>query len=573
MNQRACQSVGIDLGTTYSSIAYLDAQKTPRVVCDSSGQSVMPSVVFFDDEEVIVGEMALSQAKLRADRVVQFVKVFMGDKWRQEFNGQVHTPESISAIILGQLVREAEAEIGEISSAVITVPAYFTEKRRRATQQAGEIAGLNVLGTLNEPMSAALAYGLHRTDQEQFAVVYDLGGGTFDVTVVRITPNELEELATNGNRQLGGRDWDQTLINHICEDFARVHGHQIPEDLQAMQDLQIECEKAKRRLGRMAKTSIRLHAFQQDYSLEVTRELFESLTAHLVQATKLTTEIAIEDAGLDWSKVSRVVLVGGSTHMPAVRKMIKDVSGIVADTGVNPVVAVALGAATYAHMLETGQGIREIRTLPNVNAANAPQASDLLPPSALAPSQDPSPEPAPADASPLPQVRFVTAHGVGIKVKANGEWRNVVLISKNSSVPSTQTKRFRTTGTPLGTVSHIAIEITQGDTPNVDLVEILGVGAIAVPANEAAGQPVDVTLEFDAQGRLHARAIYVATGKEMSMSIAVRGGLQEEEVDMYKTFMQETGLAKPFDAEQALAQLADDEDHEDDEDLPQIELL
>ena len=183
------------------------------------------------------------------------------------------------------------------------MPAYFTEKRRRATQQAGEIAGLDVIGTLNEPMAAALSYGLHRTGQEHFAVIYDLGGGTFDVTVVRISPNELEEIATSGNRQLGGRDWDQVILDHVCEDFLRQHKDDPRQDLQAIQDLQIECERAKRRLGRMAKTAIRLHAFGHDHALEVTRETFESLTAHLVQATKLTTEIALEDAGLNWSQI------------------------------------------------------------------------------------------------------------------------------------------------------------------------------------------------------------------------------------------------------------------------------
>jgi len=281
--QRGCQAVGIDLGTTYSSLAYLDSQLTPRIVADSSGQSVMPSVVFFDDQEVIVGELALQQARLRADRVVQFIKVQMGEAWRREFNGHVHTPESISAIILGQLLREAEPQIGPVASAVITVPAYFTEKRRRATQQAGEIAGLNVIGMLNEPMAATLAYGLYRSTGEQVAVVYDLGGGTFDVTVVRIRPDDLEELATCGNRQLGGRDWDQCLIDMVADDFQRRHGRDPRTLPQALQDLHLECERAKRRLGRLEKTAIRLHAFDHDHAVELTRAQFEALTAHLVQ--------------------------------------------------------------------------------------------------------------------------------------------------------------------------------------------------------------------------------------------------------------------------------------------------
>ena len=205
MSKRGCESVGIDLGTTFSAMAYMDDQSTPRMIQDGSGQAVIPSVVYFDDDEVIVGDIALQQARMHPERVVQFIKVHIGDDWSRKFNGIDHTPESISAIILAHLLREAEPQIGPVTSAVITVPAFFTEKRRRATQQAGEIAGLNVIGTLNEPMAAALAFGLYRENREQTAVAYDLGGGTFDVTVVRISPNELTELATYGNRQLGER--------------------------------------------------------------------------------------------------------------------------------------------------------------------------------------------------------------------------------------------------------------------------------------------------------------------------------------------------------------------------------
>jgi molecular chaperone DnaK len=244
---------------------------TPRVVSDSSGRAVTPSVVFFDDEEIIVGEIALEQAKAHADRAVQFIKVHMGDPWRREFLGREHTPESISAMILGQLVKEAEPQIGPVGKAVITVPASFTEKRRRATQQEGEIAGLEVIGTFNEPMAATLAYGLHHASREQIVLVYDLGGGTFDVTVVRISPSELEELATSGNRQFGGRDWDRVLVDFVVDDFHKAHGADLRADEQAMQDLRFECEHAKRRLTQMKRTTIRVHAAGRDHAVDVRR--------------------------------------------------------------------------------------------------------------------------------------------------------------------------------------------------------------------------------------------------------------------------------------------------------------
>jgi len=566
MNQRGCEAVGIDLGTTYSSLAFMDPQMMPRIVCDNAGQSVMPSVVFFDDEEIIVGDMALQHAKLQADRVAQFVKRHMGDGWRKEFLGRVHTPESISAIILGQLVKEAQPQIGPISSAVITVPAHFTEKRRRATEQGGEIAGLKVIGTLNEPMAATLAYGVHHTDREETVVVYDLGGGTFDVTVVRVSPNELEELATNGNRQLGGSDWDEEIIKFVVDDFRKAHGVDIRCVPQAMQDLYLECEQAKRRLGRMAKTSIRVHAEGHDQQVEITRDIFDDLTAPLLHATKLTTETAVADACLTWDHISRVILVGGSTHMPSVRQMLQETSGKPPDTGVNPVVAVALGAATYAYMLETGDARKVLRhessIEPEAEERDGYELADVKPP------------PLPEKTAEIPAVRFVTAHGVGLKLRDNESWTNRVLIPKNSQVPVSVTRRFVVKSRGVGG-TEIPVDITQGDTTDLALAEHLGTGRITgIPQGEADRKPVDVTLEFDDQGRLHIHAVYVPRNKKMEFSLEVPGGLREEEVEEHRRFLQETGFLDPVTADQMLAGLGmDDEEDDDDEDndLPVIE--
>lgn len=512
MSDRACRAVGIDLGTTYSALAYMDSQLNAHVVQDSSGQAVTPSVIFFDDDEVIVGDFALQQAKLRADRIVQFVKVHMGDEWKYEVDGQVHTPESLSAMILAHLIREAESEIGPIDSAVITVPAYFTEKRRRATQQAGEIAGLNVIGTLNEPMSAALAHRFYEEKKEQTAVVYDLGGGTFDVTIVKITPDSMEELATLGNRKLGGKDWDQALVDFVAEDFKKAHGKDPRESTQALQDLMLAAEQAKRRLGRMKKAPIKVQAFDTDHVTEITREQFEQLTAHLVQTTKLTTQTALEDAGLDWETVDKVVLVGGSTHMPMVQRMLADVSGRQPESGVNPVLAVALGAAHYAYLLESGK---------------APAA--ILKDGEAAPAKQPS-------------VRFVTAHGVGIKTMKSKKPYNSVLIHKNSQVPCSASREFRTVASK-GKKKHISVVVTQGDTTNMDLAEILGKGRIIdLPSDVPDGDTVKVTMEFDEQGRLHVHALYVRTDKQLTISLEIPGGLAEEEVKGYQQLLRDAGL-------------------------------
>jgi len=508
MTERACESVGIDLGTTFSSMAYLDAKLIPQMVMDTSGKSVMPSVILFDDGEILVGDIALKQSALLPDRVVQFIKVHMGEDWRREFNGHVYTPESLSAIILGHLVQEAEKQnLGSIRSAVITVPAYFNEKRRRATQQAGEIAGLKVLGTLNEPMAATLAYGLHGQERDQNVVVYDLGGGTFDVTVVRIAPHEIVELATNGNRQLGGKDWDQVLIDHVAADFQKAHGVDPHDDPQGLQNLLLACEDAKRQLSVRKLARIPCAAFGKSHLTEVPRTLFEELTVDLLHFTKGTTAMALEDAKLSWSQIDRIVLIGGSTLMPAVPAMLEKVSGRKPEFAVNPVLAVALGAAVYAHMLETDRPVALIERA-------------------------------------RMQLVFVTAHGVGVRVRdeSSSGWKNALLIHKNSRVPASGSKRFYTAEeTTADTV--IKIEVTQGDSADADLVEVLGEVVIeGFPRHEPPGQPVDVTMQFDATGRLHMHAVYANTGQDVSVSLEVAGGLREEEVQEQREHLKKVGF-------------------------------
>lgn len=531
MSERSCEAVGIDLGTTFSALAYMDQQQIPRIVPDRQGKPVTSSVVYFDDDGMpIVGDVALDKAVVASDRAVQFVKVHMGDEWSFTVGKQVHTPESISAIILAHLVRESEPQIGPMKKAVITVPAFFTEKRRRATQQAGEIAGLEVIGTLHEPVAAALAYGLHRSVdvKEQNVLIYDLGGGTFDVTVVRISTRKLEELSICGNRQLGGKDWDKCVIDLAVREFAEQFRIDLaaagktgdPEALQALQDLQITSEKVKRHLSSLARTEIKLQAYGHSYRREVTRQEFEALTAHLVNLTKLTTNQAVKDAGFvtkegraDWSKIDRAVLVGGSTQMPMVRSMLQQIGGKPPDIGINPSTAVALGAAVYAQILESGQG-----------------------PQQIVEHQTPS---AP--------VRFVTAHGVGLRVRQHGVRVNDVLLHKNTAVPAQVVRQYRTVKKEhQDQANRISIVVTQGDTPDPDAVEVLGTASFTgIPRDEPAGQPVEVTLAFDANGRLHLLAVYTKsdhTRQQLALELEVPGGLCQKEVEEFRQLFEQSGL-------------------------------
>ena len=387
---RVGKSVGIDLGTTYSALAYLNDRLIPMVAPVGDGSPVMPSAVFFDEEDVVVGQFALQQSKARADRLVQYIKEQIGQRWRATFQGTEHTPETISAIILGELLRRAAEKTGPVDSAVITVPACFTERQRKATQQAGELANLKVLGTLNEPMAAALMFArlfqqdaekdpTLRTDGPQHIAVYDLGGGTFDVTIIRVTPEAMQELTTNGDRQLGGKDWDQCLFDHVAAEWQRTFGVDVAADPQAKQDLILACELTKRQLGEKSHVELRVTVSGRECVIDITRETFESLTAHLVESTRLTLESAMHDAGLTWPSLDRIVLVGGSTFLPAVRRMLEQAHGRKPDTRVHPMTAVAQGAALYAHLLETGAAHREfIQLVGHGPASEEPSESSAV---------------------------------------------------------------------------------------------------------------------------------------------------------------------------------------------------
>ncbi len=353
------RAVGIDLGTTNSVVSVLEGGE-PVVIANAEGSRTTPSVVAFaKNGEVLVGEVAKRQAVTNIDRTVRSVKRHMGTKWTVDIDGKNYTPQEISARTLMKLKRDAEAYLGEnVTDAVITVPAYFSDAERQATKEAGEIAGLNVLRIINEPTAAALAYGLDKGDQEQTILVFDLGGGTFDVSLLEIGDGVVEVKATSGDNHLGGDDWDNKVVDWMVTEFKNAHGVDLSKDKMAMQRLREAAEKAKIELSSSMQTSINLPYItaSADGPLHLdetlSRAQFEAMTQDLLDRTKAPFQAVLKDAGIALDKIDQVVLVGGSTRMPAVTELVKKEAGKEPNKGVNPDEVVAVGAALQAGVLK-----------------------------------------------------------------------------------------------------------------------------------------------------------------------------------------------------------------------------
>ncbi|MFZ8925432.1 MAG: molecular chaperone DnaK, partial [Candidatus Nanopelagicales bacterium] len=353
------RAVGIDLGTTNSVVSVLEGGD-PVVITNAEGARTTPSVVAFaKNGEVLVGEVAKRQAVTNVDRTIRSVKRHMGTNWTVDIDGKAYTPQEISARVLMKLKRDAEAYLGDtVTDAVITVPAYFNDSQRQATKEAGEIAGLNVLRIINEPTSAALAYGLDKGDKEQTILVFDLGGGTFDVSLLEIGDGVVEVKATSGDNNLGGDDWDDKIVDWLVTGFKNAHGVDLAKDKMAMQRLREAAEKAKIELSSSMQTSINLPyitaSAEGPLHLEetLTRAQFEQMTSDLLDRTKSPVEAVIKDAGIKVDDIDQVVLVGGSTRMPAVAEVVKKITGKDPNKGVNPDEVVAIGAALQAGVLK-----------------------------------------------------------------------------------------------------------------------------------------------------------------------------------------------------------------------------
>ena len=487
------KTIGIDLGTTNSCVAVIEGD-TPTVITSKEGYRTTPSVVAFTkSKELIVGDAAKRQAAVNSDRTIFSIKRHMGTDYRKKIDGKYYTPQEISAFILMKLKEDAEDFLGQpVTDAVVTVPAYFTDAQRQATKDAGKIAGLNILRIINEPTSAALAYGLDN-GMAQKVLVYDLGGGTFDVSVIDIGDNVIEVLATSGDNHLGGDDFDERIVNYLVEQFKISDGINLSKDVSAMQRLREEAEKAKKELSSSVTTNINLPfiAMSKDgpHHIDITlsRQTFNELTADLVDRTITPVENALHDAGLSKTDINMVLLVGGSTRIPAVADKVRQLMGKEPSRNLNPDECVALGAAVQGgklgNQLQAGSAASEIILM---------------------------------DVTPM-SLSIETMGGIASR-----------LIERNTTIPTRHSQIFTTAG---NFQTSVDIKVFQGERKFTRDNKLLGNFRLNGIKRAMAGVPqIEVTFDIDVNGIVNVSAKDLGTGREQSITITSSSNMTEEEI-------------------------------------------
>jgi len=481
------KAVGIDLGTTNSVVAVLEGGE-PTVIANAEGNRTTPSIVAFKSEEVLVGELAKRQAITNPDNTVRSIKRHIGTNWKENFEGKDYTPQEISARILQKLKRDAESYLGDdVTDAVITVPAYFNDAERQATKEAGQIAGLNVLRIINEPTAASLSYGLEN-NEDQKILVFDLGGGTFDVSILEISEGVFEVKSTSGDSKLGGDDWDQRVMDWLIEKFKSSTGIDLSNDKMAIQRVKEGAEKAKIELSSTSETEINLpfitanDAGPQHLLEKLSRSEFEKITADLVERTKEPVENALSDAGMKFSDIDHVILVGGSTRMPSVQQLVKSLTGKDPHKGVNPDEVVASGAAIQAGVLKGD--VKDVLLL---------------------------------DVTPLT---------LGVETKGGIMTK---MIERNTTIP---TKRSEVFSTAENNQTQVEIHILQGEREMASGNKSLGRFTLTdIPAAMAGTPQIEVTFDIDANGIVNVNAKDLGTGKEQAITITGGTALKDDEIE------------------------------------------